>query len=63
MAPVRVLAMLAARGIVTAGTALEVVPSARPSDADSRDPRADRSRVADPSSRRRSLVWELDARA
>jgi hypothetical protein len=56
----RVIAVLAERGYLTVGTLLEVVPSSRPADAASRDPRAFRARVGDPFSPRRSLVWELD---
>jgi hypothetical protein len=62
MAQSRVLSMLAGRGIVAAGTPLEVVPEALPADSASHDPRAFRARVADPASPRRSLVWELDGR-
>jgi hypothetical protein len=52
--------MLAGKGIVRAGTPLEVVPAALPSDSASRDPRAFRASVADPMSPRRPLLWELD---
>ena len=60
MAQVRVLAALAARGLLSPGTDLEVVPAALPADAASRDARAYRARVGDPASPRRSLVWEFD---
>ena len=60
MAQARVLAMLAGRGILTAGTPLEVMPEALPPDVASRDPHAFRAHVADPESPRRSLLWELD---
>jgi hypothetical protein len=59
---VRVIAVLAERGVLAPGTELEVVPEALPPDAASRDPRAFRARVGDPRSPRRSLVWELDGR-
>ena len=60
MAQVRVLTVLAGKGIVQVGTSLEIVPAALPSDAASRDPRAFRARIADPMSPRRPLLWELD---
>jgi hypothetical protein len=60
MAQVRVLAALAAKGLVSSGMVLEVVPAALPSDAASRDARVYRARVGDPASPRRSLVWEFD---
>ncbi len=62
MAQARVLAILVTKGIVSAGTALEVIPEALPPDAASRDPRAFRARVSDPNDPRRSLVWEFDGR-
>jgi hypothetical protein len=54
--------MLESRGILTAGTPLEVVPAALPADFDSRDQRAFRARVGNPRSPQ-SLVWELDGRS
>jgi len=60
MAQVRVLAVLAGKGIVAVGTPLEIVPAALPPHAASLDPRAFRASVADPMSPRRSLLWELD---
>jgi hypothetical protein len=62
MAQGRLLAILAAKGIIASGTALEVAPDALPPDAASRDPRAFRARVGDPASPRRSLVWEFEGR-
>jgi hypothetical protein len=62
MAQVRVIAALAAQGLLAPGTVLEVVPKALPPDAASRDARAYRARVGDPASPRGSLVWELDGR-
>ena len=62
MAQARVLAILATKGIVAAGTVLEVIPDALPPDAASRDPRAFRARVNDPASARGSLVWEFDGK-
>ena len=63
MAQVRVLTVLAGKGIVQVGTSLEIVLAALPSDAASRDPRAFRASVADPMSPRRPLLWELDGQA
>jgi hypothetical protein len=60
MAQVRVLALLAGKGIVRVGTLPEIVPAALPPDAASRDPRAFRASVADPLSPRRPFIWELD---
>lgn len=60
MAQVRVLAMLAGKGILAVGTPLEIVPAALPSGAASLDPRAFRASVTDPMSPRRSLLWDLD---
>jgi hypothetical protein len=56
----RVISVLADRGVLATGTALEVLPELLPADATSRDSRAYRARVGDPASPRRSLVWELD---
>jgi hypothetical protein len=58
----RPLQILSTKGIVSEGTALEVMPIALPPDASARDPRAFRARVGDPTHPRRSLVWELDGR-
>jgi hypothetical protein len=58
----RVISVLAERGMLASGTALEIVPAALPPDAASRDPRAFRACVGDPASPRRSLIWELDGR-
>ncbi len=63
MAESRVVAVLTDAGLLAPGTPLEVVPAALPPDAASRDPRTFRARVGDPSSPRRSLVWELDGEA
>jgi hypothetical protein len=57
------MAALAEQGLLQPGTPLEVVPRALPPDAAARDGRAYRARVGDPSSPRRSLVWELDGQA
>jgi hypothetical protein len=54
--------VLASRGILAPGTAIEILPELLPADAAKRDPRAFRARVGDPASPRRSLVWELDGR-
>ena len=56
----RVIAVLADRGTLAAGTPLEILPELLPADAPSRDPRAFRARVGDPKSPRRPLIWDLD---
>jgi hypothetical protein len=56
----RPLLVLSARGIPSVDTTLEVMPEALPANAFTRDPRAFQTRVADPASHRRSLIWDLD---
>ena len=56
----RVIAVLADRGVVWSGTALEILPELLPADVSSCDPRAFRARVGEPAKPRRALVWDLD---
>jgi hypothetical protein len=58
----RLIQLLESRGLLTAGTALEVVSAALPADFAFRDQRAFRARVGNPQSPR-SLVWELDGQS
>lgn len=60
MAQIRVLAVLAGKGLVQVGTPLEIVPAALPANAASRNPQAFRAKVADPMSSRRPMFWALD---
>jgi hypothetical protein len=57
---VGVLVELTRRGCLLVGDRLEIVPAALPPDFASRDPRAFRATIADPTSQRKSLSWEFD---
>jgi hypothetical protein len=59
----RTLPVLAAHGLVKAGTEIELVPEALPVDAARRDPRLFRATIVQPEGLKGSVRWSFDGQA